>query len=87
MVKKKKVKLDKLKGAKLSLDLPGGVPGTRMFEVQKCQHMTIYHIAALRVCPLAADIIRDLYPGLYTDMGGPTVCTLMKGVDPKTTEH
>lgn len=55
-----------------------------MFEVQKCQDLNIYHIAAFRVCPLADDIIQDLYPGLSTDMGGPMVCTLMKGFTQKT---
>lgn len=42
-----------------------------MFEVQKCQDVSIYHFAEFRVCPPADDVIPDLYPSLHTDMGGP----------------
>lgn len=56
-----------------------------MFEVQKCQDLSICHTAAFRAWPLADDTTQDLYPSQCTDMGGPTVSTPMKDVYPKVT--
>ncbi len=83
MVKKKRVKLDKLTGAKFSL-------GFKVYQAHACFRFRnvktwAFIILLFRVCPLADDIIQDLYPSL--DMGEPSVCTLVKGVYPKTAVH
>lgn len=38
-----------------------------MFELGRG---VIHHRASFRVCPLAGEIIQDLYAGLQEDMGG-----------------
>lgn len=50
-----------------------------MFEVKKCQDLSIYHMAVFRVHPLVDDIVQDLYPSLYTDTveGRPLYCLLI----------
>lgn len=58
------------------------VPGTCVFELRR---RLIYHRASFRVCPLAGEIIQDLYAGLHTDMGGPRVCMVKGGGTRKTT--
>lgn len=59
-------------GCRLSL----GFKCTRHMCVFELQLRVIYHRASFRVCPLAGEIIQDLYAGLRTDMGGLRVCTL-----------
>lgn len=74
-------------GAKFSL-------GFKVYQAHACLRFRnvktrTFIILLCFVCALCQTILSKIYvyPSLHTDMGGPSVCTLMNGVYPKTAVH